>query len=560
MKAKFILKAIWWKFILGGIVLVAQENIPPVSSTYFLKNCTLIPRPGEMLKGQHVLIKNGQIADVGPAVKAPFDAQWIQADSFYVYAGLIDGYSNTGIPKQENKERPKVSTPGNPPNSVAGITPDVRASDLYSAADKSVSDMRNAGFTLSHAVPRGLMLPGQSALFLLGDGSSDKMLLQPSVAQNFQFEVQRGVFPSTIIGVMSKFRDLYRNAFQEGNQDQLFQKGTIGVERPDYSRELKALYPVTTRKQPLFVVAPQSKDVHRAMLLQNELQFQLVLTEVKQGWHYLQEIKKSGYPVFLSLDLPEEDKKDTKKDEKKEVAQQRSFQAEMDSFQIRREQSIRQYIQQAATFEKEGLGFGFSTFNTKPGDVRKSITRMIKAGMSEKAALRALTTYPAEVLGISHLVGTVEKGKLANLVVTDKPMFDEKSTIKLVFVEGKKYVPEQPATKSEKKTEEKPGIAGTWSYQLEAAGIVRKGKIFITAQNGAYQVEVIDDAQKEKKESGRDVSFKDKTLKFHVITELESAGKVDFQLRFEDNKYEGTASLSAFGSFPVKGERQSDPE
>ncbi|MCE2788396.1 MAG: amidohydrolase family protein [Saprospiraceae bacterium] len=558
MKAKFILTAVWWKFLLGGVLLFAQENIPPVSSTYFLKNCTLIPRPGETLKGQHILIKNGQIVDIGPGVKAPFDAQWIQADSFYVYAGFIDGYSNTGIPKQENKERPKVSTPGNPPNAVAGITPEVRASDMFSTSDKSVAEMRNAGFTLSHVVPRGLMLPGQSAVFILGDSNADKMLLQSSAAQNFQFEPQRGVFPSTIIGVMSKFRDLYRNAYQEGNQDMLFQKGTIGVERPDYSRELKSLYPITVRKQSLFVVTPQSKDIHRAMLLQNELQFQLVLAEVKQGWHYLQEIKKSKYPVFLSLDLPEEDKKDAKKEDKKELVQ--GLQIERDSFQIRRELAIRQYVQQAATFEKEGVEFGFSYLNTKPADIKKSIGRMVKAGLSEKAALRALTTYPAAILGVSHLAGTVEKGKLANLVVTDKPFFDEKSSIKMVFVEGKKYTPEQPSAKSEKKTEEKTGISGIWSYVLEAAGSVRKGKIYISGQDGQYKVEVSDDTQKEKKESGREVSFKDKTLKFHVITDLESAGKVDFQLQFLENKYEGTVSLSAFGSFPVKGERQSDPE
>ena len=130
----------------------------------------------------------------------------------------------------------------------------------------------------------------------------------------------------------------------------------------------------------------------------------------------------------------------------------------------------------------------------------------------------------------------------------------------MVFVEGKKYTPEQPSAKSEKKTEEKTGISGIWSYVLEAAGSVRKGKIYISGQDGQYKVEVSDDRQKEKKESGREVSFKDKTLKFHVITDLESAGKVDFQLQFLENKYEGTVSLSAFGSFPVKGERQSDPE
>lgn len=554
--------AVAWVLCLGHATVVSGQDSPkPVSNTYFIQNCTLISRPGVVQPGQHVLVRNGLITETGPNIKPPFDAQIIKADSMYVYAGFIDAASNTGIPKTENKDRPKAIIPGNPPNDVAGITPDVLASQLYKPADKSVSEMRNAGFTLSHTFPRGLMLPGQSAVYLLGDGVGDKLLLSDATAQHFQYETQRGVYPSTTIGVMAKFRDLYKNAQLAGNHEAMYKKAPTGLERPDYSRELQALYPAATGKQPIYVVAQKTKDVHRSMMLQKELGFQLVLMEVKQGWHYLNEIKQANFAVLLSLELPEEEKKEAKKDEGKESKSDAPVSSvEKDSFNLRKDLAVREYVQQAAAFEKAGIEFGFSFLNTKPGDARKAIGRMIKAGLSEKAALQALTTYPARLLGLASVAGTVEKGKMANLVLTDKPLFDEKAVIRMVFVDGKKYLLEMPPAKADKKPEEKSAIAGKWTYQMEAAGTVRRGTIDIQRKEGQYHIVVTDDAQKEKQEKARDISFKDGNLKFHVVTDLEQAGKVEFDLTFKDKRYEGTLSVASFGSFPVKGERQGDPE
>jgi len=130
----------------------------------------------------------------------------------------------------------------------------------------------------------------------------------------------------------------------------------------------------------------------------------------------------------------------------------------------------------------------------------------------------------------------------------------------MVFVDGKKYVTEANSSKGDKKPEEKKGIEGTWTYRLEAAGTVRKGKIEIISDAGKYDILVSDDAQADKKEKASDVSYKDNTLSFSVVTDLESAGKVNFTLNIKDNKYDGTIQVSAFGSFPIRGEKKTDPE
>jgi len=275
--------------------LHAQNSDAPkaLSNTYYLQNCFVVKQPGVILSGQNVLIKNGFIIDIAQMLTIPYDAQIIKADSMYVYAAFIDAYSNVGIARPETRaERPRVQDPGNPPNDIAGITPQVKASEVFKSSDKSVADMRSAGFGISHVTSRGLMLPGMSALYLLGEGTNDKLLLKSDIAQTFQLEVNRGAYPATTIAAIAKFRDLYKNAAIAGAHIEKYKLATAGLSRPDFSKELLALYPVTAKKTPLYFVAPKTKEVHKALSLRDELGFDLVLTEVKQGWHYLDRIKK----------------------------------------------------------------------------------------------------------------------------------------------------------------------------------------------------------------------------------------------------------------------------
>ena len=97
----------------------------------------------------------------------------------------------------------------------------------------------------------------------------------------------------------------------------------------------------------------------------------------------------------------------------------------------KKKKSHDEYVSQAAMFEKQRINFSFSTLDTKSKDIRSNILRMVKGGLSENGALAALTTNPASLLGISAMAGTVEQGKIANIFITDKPYFEEKSKIQM---------------------------------------------------------------------------------------------------------------------------------
>lgn len=546
-------------FILSTMVMVfksqaqnqSQSDIAPVSTTYYLQNCNIIPQPGTLLSGYSILLKNGKIAQVGKNINIPFDAMIIKLDSMYVYAGFIDAYSNTGSQKPESKGKQNISDPGNPPNDAANITPQNRATDQYKSSVSTVSEMRSQGFGLTNAVPQGQYLPGYSDLLLLGNESTYKMLFKPNTAQHIRLNPTRGVYPSTIMGAMAKFRDLYRNANITGKHNEQYNTKSGELTRPDYSEELKALYPVTTGKIPLFFYTAYPKDIYRAYILKEELGFDLVLTEVKQGWHYVDKIKKSNTKILLSLDLPEQIKKDSS-----------IIQDDIINYEEKRSDAVNESFGQAALFEKEGISFGFSFMDVKPKDIQKNIQLLVKNKLSEQSALAALTTYPARLLGISQMAGTVEPGKIANLVITDKPYFDEKSAIKYVFVDGVKYEYNKKNNRQSgnKDSKGEQNYEGIWSYTVDVAGNTQQGKLKILRKDGQYNLTVQNESDGNTVIHADNVSIEGNQLTFNITVAMGQDIKINFDLNMQEKSFSGSADVGEFGSFPVKGTFISKPE
>lgn len=214
-------------------------------------------------------------------------------------------------------------------------------------------------------------------------------------------------------------------------------------------------------------------------------------------------------------------------------------------------------------FEKQGVPFAFSMINGKPGDLKKTLARMIKAGLSENFALAALTTHPAKMMGLSNLMGTVEKGKIANLVVTQKPYFDEKSTIKYVFVDGKKFdylAPKKPETKGDGKSNSKDGIVGYWSYAALVNGQQQPGKMNIKKEDNTYKITLTDDSTPNDEDQAQDIKIEGNKLSFYIMADMDQPVKVDVEITFDGKSFTGTASIPEMGTFNLTGEYLSDPK
>jgi len=215
-------------------VLFAQDekDLAPVTRTYAITNVNIVQGPGRKIDQGVIIMKDGLITSVGKGIAIPVDAIVIKADSMYVYAGFIDGLSHTGVtkPKDDNKERPK--DPGNPSPAAAGINPQVDVRGFLNPVDKSVEDLRSVGFTVAQVVPYGNLLPGQSAIVLLGGKSADDMVLVNKTALYSELTGASNVYPATIIGVMAKWRDLYRNAVISKSNESIYASNRVGMARP----------------------------------------------------------------------------------------------------------------------------------------------------------------------------------------------------------------------------------------------------------------------------------------------------------------------------------------
>ena len=525
-----------------------------VTSTYAITNATVFKAPGDPGSKATILIKDGVILGVGSSLTLPKEAKIIAGDSLYVYPGFIDGAGNMGITKPKDVERPKDFVSSNPPDEIAGITPWRIATDSYSGASTQVDEWRKAGFTISQVVPDGGMLPGKTSLMVLGEAKNNN-LLRNNVAMAANFRSSRGMYPATLAGVMAKFRDLYQNTSLTLDHEKLY-ASNAGVKRPQASPSQVALSPVVQKQMPVLFTAATELEIRRALSLQKELGFKLVLTGLETYESVIGLIKSSGTPILIKLQVPDDKSIKSQKAEGVTEATKAQY--------ARVKESYDKALKQAAQLEQAGIMFAFSTTDGKAADVQKTLKTLIDNGLSKKAALAALTTNPASILGISGMAGTLEKGKLANLIVTTDTLFKEETQIKHVIADGYvfDYEIKKKTTKAEN-TSAKPEAApnaitveGVWEYTSETPAGSSGGEIVIKRENGVLGGTITyDDPTGSGKASAtiKNASLTGKTLSFEFDV---AAGGMSLTVtisgEINGKTMDGSLSVPQMGSFPVK--------
>lgn len=541
----------------------AQDDQPlaPVSRTYAITNVNIIQAPGRKIDMGTILVKDGIIKAVGKTVSVPPEAIVIKADSMYVYAGFIDGLSRVGVikPKEEtNRERPK--DPGNPTNERAGITPQNDVRTELNPADKSLEELRSVGFTTAHVVPYGGMLPGNGSIILLSGSSADNMVVASKTAFYSELTSAQRVYPSTVIGVMAKWRELYRQASLSKNYESLYASNRSGLERPATDRVLEAFYPVIDKRQPVLFKSEKVLDIQRVLTLQSDFGFSLMLADVKEGWDVINKIKAANAKTFLSLDLPEA-KKEVKEGEKKEAEKKDDKKAksvvelEKEALEKRKEEFTVKYTAQPAVFQKAGIAFGFSSLSAKPKDIPANLRRMIAAGLTEDQALAALTTTPAQLLGLSDRMGSIDNGKMANLVISDKPYFNEKAKLRYVFVDGQPYKLEVKEEKKADKSGAKADVQGNWSYSTETPQGTNTGKIKLKNTDGTFSGTITSNMS-DKETEIKNVSVDGNKLSFTFDFQMGSnTMAIEVNLTIDGTSFDGSMNVGSYGSFPMKGSK-----
>ncbi len=409
-----------------GFSSLQAQDIP----AYALKNVTLHTHEGKTISKAAIVWRNGSIEAIGAIATIPFDAKTIDGgDSLHVYPGFIDGFSEIASPEPKRSNE-RVEKPGEPPYHLAGIQPERSPLDEVDFKMKDVADAKKAGFTMAAIGLKGLMLPGELDVYYLAGNDAQKNLFVSGIAQKAAFKNTRNVYPSTLMGSMLKFRQLWADATALQIKQKNYQADPKRYTDPGRDEVLEALYPVINKEKPLFFEVDTKEDVERVIKLKKKLNFDVVIVSAKQAFRYVDLLKKERIPVLVSLDLPakpdwKEKEEKAKKDTSKKV--EMDIPADMKQFREKQWKAYTDFVMNLKTLHDAGLEPGFTSLNMKWKDFSKALETVKEMGISEELLIKTMTINTAKVLGLDSRIGKMESGYVANFTVTTKAMFEKKN-------------------------------------------------------------------------------------------------------------------------------------
>ena len=437
-------------FVLFGAVpsLRAQGGEPQ----YFaIRGAKVVLVSAPPLENATIVVSRGLITAVGKDLAIPAEAWVVDGKGLMVYPGLVDSFTDVGIPAPPpaggaggaRGSQERAHGPEDRPYS----TPWRSAADDVSLSDKRIETWRSAGFTTVVSTPKGGIFPGQGAVLDLAGERAGDLVVKSPVAIPVAFQTSGGFgggFPSSIMGVLAYVHQVWLDTEWSTKAQATYEKNPRSVARPRYDRTEAALADALEDHALVLIPANNSVQLRRALELVDRWHVNGSIYGGQMAYEVAPEIAAKKLPVLVNLKWPEAEK-DADPEDKPSL---RTLQ-----FRDRAPSS-------PAALAKAGVRFAFYSGGiTAPKDTLKAAKKSIDAGLAPEAALRAMTLSPAEIFGVADRLGSIENGKIANLVVTDGDLFEEKTKIKFVFVDGRRFEVREP---EKPKEPPKGDITGKW--------------------------------------------------------------------------------------------------
>jgi imidazolonepropionase-like amidohydrolase len=386
---------------------------PP--SLIAIRNVRVVTVSGPVIEKGSVLLKDGLIEAVGADVKIPPAAWVIDGERLTVYPGLIDGLSTVGMPEKA-------------PDAASWL----RAADQLNPADARIEKERGWGFTSAAVFPTKGIFAGQGAVVNLGGAKAGEMIVAARAGEYATLTTSGSftLFPHSLMGVMAYIRQVYLDAGHYRLAQARYARTPSGTPRPEYDRVLEGVL----ESPRVLLPASRAVELDRMIRFAQGLKQPTVLYGGQEAYAAADLVKKAGVPLLVSLKWPERPKD-----------------SDPDQVDSMRTLEFREKAPSSpAALAKAGAKFALYTDGLKNGrEWKKAIKRALDAGLAPSDAVRAMTLSAAEIYGVADRLGSIDKGKIANLVVTDGELFREKTQVKYLFIDGVKYEP-VPETAEEK--------------------------------------------------------------------------------------------------------------
>jgi len=417
--------------IAAGAVLasVLSADVPGV---YAIRGARIVTVSAGTIERGTVVIRGGIIEAVDAATAAPADAVIVDGVGLTVYPGLIDlgAAGATEAVASQPLRNPRATAQVERWKRQQLFRPQTQAADIVKVDDADMTRLAAGGITTVLAVPPGEVIPGYSALVNVaappeppqvgGVAASRRSLaiVKAPVALHVSFPLRpivgTNAYPISLMGVIAFVRQAFLDAQHYVDRDGLRRPG---VEDP----MLAAMQPAVQRRVPVAFEANQSRQILRALRFAREMNVDPIITGAREAGTVTDDLRAARARVVVSVNYP-----------------QRSPALAPDDDEPLRDLELRVDAPRAAAdLAKAGIRFGFASAGLT--DAREFVRNAAKAlahGLAPDAALRALTIDAATIAGADDRIGSIEKGKMANLIVTDGDLFDEQTKVVRAFVAG----------------------------------------------------------------------------------------------------------------------------
>jgi imidazolonepropionase-like amidohydrolase len=401
---------------------VDAQSQPPTA--YAITHAKIFTLSGTTIDDGTLILRDGKIAGVGVGLDIPAGAQVIDAKGLQVYPGIFDSITQMGLREIGAVSATVDST------ETGNYNPDVVAATAVSPSSEHIPVTRAAGITEVLAVPGsggfdsgggGSIIGGQASAIHMAGWEIDEMLIKKSAAMVIswpQIETQTFDFAT-----FSRKEKPYADAKQE--YDKQVTEITDWVERArhyaqvmdkssaaKYDRDLKleALAPVVRGELPVLVFANRAREIRNAVEFCDKHNLRMILAGGEEAYKVKDLLRSKSVPVILrpvlSLPLDEDDPYD-------------------------------RLLSQPAELAAAGVKFAFASFdNSFARRLGQNAANAVAHGLPYDEALKAVTLYPAQIFGLADQIGTLEQGKLANVIVTNGDPLELTTDVKYLFIRG----------------------------------------------------------------------------------------------------------------------------
>ena len=394
---------------------------------YAFTNATIYKSADEKMENATMIIKDGKILNIGTRMAVPAGAVEIDLQGKFIYPSFIDLHSSYGMPEVKGGERPRGSRQMLSKKEGAymwnqALKPEMRAHKQFTTDSRVAKSMRKEGFGAVLTHQKDGISRGTSTLVHLGDDREHEMIIIEQGAH--QLSLSKGsstqTYPSSLMGTISLLRQTYLDADWYKTQENEI---NISLKAWNAIQEIPQIFDVNNRL-----------DVLRVHKLGKEFGKSYIIKSGNEAYQRINEIKATGAPLIVPINFPAAyDVEDPYDAMQVTLAQMKHWELAPSN---------------AARLAEAGITFALTASNLEKGtSFMGNLRKAIKNGLSETDALKALTSIPAELIGASEYLGSLESGKYANFLITSGPVFNKDTKIYHNWVKGQLYTIKSPEDK-----------------------------------------------------------------------------------------------------------------